>query len=209
VRESESKVARVLAVIHPSIERGLENSQISLSLWSLTSNNNGDDGSSNSYHRRKEDSRCQSRLLQPSLSHSLRRTPPRSYESVFLFTFSILILHDYHYLYYSTISISFYFSVSLKPELFEGMRFDFTKMLNQKFSLNHRYLPFLFFSFVSLFFIFSSSILCLYVYLFIYCCYLISVSMGPIEIPSQSAEVIKIPTSNYEFGATFIDHPRV
>jgi mitochondrial import receptor subunit TOM40 len=33
--------------------------------------------------------------------------------------------------------------------------------------------------------------------------------MGPIEIPSQSAEVIKIPTANYEFGATFIDHPRV
>ncbi|KAK2385587.1 hypothetical protein P8452_40294 [Trifolium repens] len=63
--------------------------------------------------------------------------------------------------------------MSLKPELFEGMRFDFTKMLNQKFSLNH------------------------------------SVSMGPIEIPSQSAEVIKIPTSNYEFGATFIDHPRL
>lgn len=31
-------------------------------------------------------------------------------------------------------------SVSLKPDLFEGMRFDFTKMLNQKFSLNHRYL---------------------------------------------------------------------
>lgn len=28
--------------------------------------------------------------------------------------------------------------VSLKPELFEGMRFDFTKGLNQKFSLSHR-----------------------------------------------------------------------
>lgn len=27
--------------------------------------------------------------------------------------------------------------MSLKPELFEGMRFDFTKILNQKFSLNH------------------------------------------------------------------------
>ncbi|XLR44305.1 hypothetical protein HN51_028425 [Arachis hypogaea] len=27
--------------------------------------------------------------------------------------------------------------ISLKPKLFEGMRFDFTKMLNQKFSLNH------------------------------------------------------------------------
>ncbi|XP_039684725.1 mitochondrial import receptor subunit TOM40-1 isoform X6 [Medicago truncatula] len=63
--------------------------------------------------------------------------------------------------------------MSLKPELFEGMRFDFTKILNQKFSLNH------------------------------------SVSMGPTEIPSQSAEVIKIPTANYEFGANFIDHPKL
>lgn len=63
--------------------------------------------------------------------------------------------------------------MSLKPELFEGMRFDFTKPLNQKFSLNH------------------------------------SVSMGPTEIPSQSAEVIKIPTANYEFGANFIDHPKL
>ncbi|CAL5378410.1 unnamed protein product [Camellia sinensis] len=29
------------------------------------------------------------------------------------------------------------FAVSLKPELFEGMRFDFTKGLNQRFSLSH------------------------------------------------------------------------
>jgi len=29
-------------------------------------------------------------------------------------------------------------AVSLKPELFEGLRFDFTKGLNQKFSLSHR-----------------------------------------------------------------------
>ncbi|OIV94133.1 hypothetical protein TanjilG_31558 [Lupinus angustifolius] len=63
--------------------------------------------------------------------------------------------------------------MSLKPDLFEGMRFDFTKMLNQKFCLNH------------------------------------SVMMGPTEIPSQSAETIKIPTANYDFGATFIDHPRL
>ncbi|XP_020220455.1 mitochondrial import receptor subunit TOM40-1-like [Cajanus cajan] len=63
--------------------------------------------------------------------------------------------------------------MSLKPDLFEGMRFDFTKMLNQKFSLNH------------------------------------SVLMGPTEIPSQSTETIKIPTAHYEFGSTFIDHPRL
>ncbi|KAL1545117.1 mitochondrial import receptor subunit TOM40-1-like [Salvia divinorum] len=59
--------------------------------------------------------------------------------------------------------------MSLKPELFEGLRFDFTKGLNQKFSLSH------------------------------------SVMMGPTEIPAQSAETIKIPTANYEFGANFID----
>nr|AFK49486.1 unknown [Lotus japonicus] len=63
--------------------------------------------------------------------------------------------------------------MSLKPDLFEGMRFDFTKMLNQEFSLNH------------------------------------SVLMGPTEIPSQSTETIKIPTAHYEFGSTFIDHPKL
>lgn len=32
--------------------------------------------------------------------------------------------------------------------------------------------------------------------------------MGPMEIPSQSSETIKIPTAHYEFGANFID-PKV
>lgn len=32
--------------------------------------------------------------------------------------------------------------------------------------------------------------------------------MGPMEVPSQSAETIKIPTSHYEFGANFLD-PKV
>ncbi|KAM3309414.1 mitochondrial import receptor subunit TOM40-1 [Capsicum chacoense] len=59
--------------------------------------------------------------------------------------------------------------MSLKPELFEGMRFDFTKGLNQKFSLSH------------------------------------SVLMGPTELPTQSADVVKIPTAHYEFGANFLD----
>uniref|UniRef100_M8CAR0 Mitochondrial import receptor subunit TOM40-1-like protein n=1 Tax=Aegilops tauschii TaxID=37682 RepID=M8CAR0_AEGTA len=59
--------------------------------------------------------------------------------------------------------------VSLKPELFEGLRFDFTKMLTQKFALSH------------------------------------SVLMGSLEVPSQSADVIKVPTSQYEFGANFLD----
>ncbi|OMO62320.1 hypothetical protein COLO4_33124 [Corchorus olitorius] len=59
--------------------------------------------------------------------------------------------------------------MSLKQETFEGLRFDFTKGLNQKFSLSH------------------------------------SVIMGPTEVPSQSAETIKIPTAHYEFGANYID----
>jgi hypothetical protein len=29
--------------------------------------------------------------------------------------------------------------------------------------------------------------------------------MGSIEIPAQGSEVIKVPTSNYEFGANFIN----
>ena len=37
-------------------------------------------------------------------------------------------------------SVYFVLAVSLKPELFEGMRFDFTKGLNQRFSLSHRQL---------------------------------------------------------------------
>ncbi|KAJ8646509.1 hypothetical protein MRB53_008257 [Persea americana] len=59
--------------------------------------------------------------------------------------------------------------MSLKPELFEGLRFDFTKGLNQKFSLSH------------------------------------SVFMGSMEIPSQSKDIIKVPTAHYEFGANFLD----
>lgn len=59
--------------------------------------------------------------------------------------------------------------MSLKPELFEGLRFDFTKMLGPKFALSH------------------------------------SVLMGSMEVPSQSADVIKVPTAQYEFGANFLD----
>lgn len=35
-----------------------------------------------------------------------------------------------------------------------------------------------------------------------------SVLMGSLEVPSQSADVIKVPTSQYEFGANFLD-PKV
>ncbi|KAL6850455.1 hypothetical protein ACP4OV_021082 [Aristida adscensionis] len=58
--------------------------------------------------------------------------------------------------------------MALKPELFEGMRFDFTKMLSPHFALSH------------------------------------SVSMGSVDLPSQGNDVVKIPTSNYEFGANFL-----
>lgn len=59
--------------------------------------------------------------------------------------------------------------MALKPELFEGLRFDYNKPLNQKFSLAH------------------------------------SVFMGNVEVPSQSAQVLKIPNSTYEFGANVLD----
>ncbi|KAL4587874.1 hypothetical protein LXL04_000749 [Taraxacum kok-saghyz] len=59
--------------------------------------------------------------------------------------------------------------MSLKADYFEGMRIDFTKGLNQRFSLSH------------------------------------SIAMGPTEFPSQSADIIKVPIANYEFGANFID----
>ncbi|KMZ58667.1 Mitochondrial import receptor subunit TOM40 [Zostera marina] len=59
--------------------------------------------------------------------------------------------------------------MSLKPDLFEGMRFDFTKGLNQNFALCH------------------------------------SVFMGSTEHPSQSGDIVKVPSSNYEFGANFLD----
>ncbi|XP_074288109.1 mitochondrial import receptor subunit TOM40-1-like [Silene latifolia] len=59
--------------------------------------------------------------------------------------------------------------MSLKPESFEGARFDFNKALTPNFFLSH------------------------------------SATMGPMEVPSQSPETLKIPTSNYEFGANYID----
>ncbi|TKY60559.1 Mitochondrial import receptor subunit TOM40-1 [Spatholobus suberectus] len=62
--------------------------------------------------------------------------------------------------------------MSLKPDLFRDMHFDFTKVLNQKFS-NHKLFT------------------------------------GPIRIPSQSTETIKIPTSDYKFSSTFMDDPKL
>uniref|UniRef100_A0ACD5VXE1 Uncharacterized protein n=1 Tax=Avena sativa TaxID=4498 RepID=A0ACD5VXE1_AVESA len=59
--------------------------------------------------------------------------------------------------------------MSLKPELFEGFRFDLSKGISQNFSISH------------------------------------SLSMGNMEIPTQGADVVKVPTTSYDFGANFID----
>lgn len=60
---------------------------------------------------------------------------------------------------------------SLKPELFEGFRLDYTKRMNHKFSIIH------------------------------------SLQMGPTEVPYDGSDeqVVKIPTSSYKFGTSFID----
>ncbi|KAF8097296.1 hypothetical protein N665_0291s0005 [Sinapis alba] len=59
---------------------------------------------------------------------------------------------------------------SLKPELFEGFRLNYTKRMNNKFSLVHNLL------------------------------------MGQTEVPNErSQQIVKIPTSTYEFGASFIE----
>uniref|UniRef100_A0A453EQZ9 Uncharacterized protein n=1 Tax=Aegilops tauschii subsp. strangulata TaxID=200361 RepID=A0A453EQZ9_AEGTS len=60
-------------------------------------------------------------------------------------------------------------SMTLKPDVFEGFRFDFVKPVSQVLFLSH------------------------------------SASMGSMEVPSQGPEVIKVPTSQYEFGANYID----
>ncbi|VAH60245.1 unnamed protein product [Triticum turgidum subsp. durum] len=60
-------------------------------------------------------------------------------------------------------------SMTLKPDVFEGFRFDFVKPVSQVLFLSH------------------------------------SASMGSMEVPSQGPEVIKVPTSHYEFGANYID----
>lgn len=96
------------------------------------------------------------------------------------------------------------------------MRFDFTKGLNQKFSLSHRllhgYSTTLLQSLVLCFcyFLFHSMFPgCFYLVLIDFLVsFFVSVMMGPTEIPTQSSEIIKIPISNYEFGANFID-PKV
>ncbi|KAK1319480.1 Mitochondrial import receptor subunit TOM40-1 [Acorus calamus] len=60
-------------------------------------------------------------------------------------------------------------NMSLNPEFFEGLSFNFNKALNQKFYLSH------------------------------------SVFMGSMEVPSQSSDIIKVPTARYAFAANYVD----
>jgi mitochondrial import receptor subunit TOM40 len=97
-------------------------------------------------------------------------------------------------------------TVSLKPDVFEGFRFDFTKMLGEYFALSHRYparpTPAVYFPanryqsgctfFTILFCLHDSN----------------SATMGNMELPSRGDDVIKVPTTSYEFGANFFD-PKV
>ena len=100
-------------------------------------------------------------------------------------------------------------TVALKPELFEGMRFEFNKALSPKFFLSHRYLLLLFASFTFVFMYHHHSWVSLHSSVLNDCLInFFSVVMGPTEIPSQSTETIKIPTAQYEFGANFVD-PKV
>ncbi|GAQ87361.1 TOM40 mitochondrial import outer membrane translocon protein [Klebsormidium nitens] len=57
---------------------------------------------------------------------------------------------------------------SLKPELFEGCRFDFTRPLSPKFALTH------------------------------------GILMGPMEVPQQTPQIVKVVHSQYEFGANYV-----
>ncbi|KAH9707380.1 mitochondrial import receptor subunit TOM40 [Citrus sinensis] len=56
---------------------------------------------------------------------------PIPYEEIHREALSLYLYHPYSYF------TRHYNNMSLKPELFEGLRFDFTKGLNQKFSLSH------------------------------------------------------------------------
>lgn len=104
-------------------------------------------------------------------------------------------------------------AVSLKPELFEGMRFDFNKGLNQKFSLTHS--------------IFMGSVEVrsgarhkgallsrpaaeLHRSSTVSSHHTRSAIVGDrafAQVPSQGAQTIKIPASSYEFGSILVDGP--
>ena len=58
----------------------------------------------------------------------------------------------------------------LKPDTFEGLRFDFTRPLNQNFAICH------------------------------------SLFAGNVEVPTNNAQVIKMPMGTYEFGANLVSN---
>jgi mitochondrial import receptor subunit TOM40 len=61
-------------------------------------------------------------------------------------------------------------AVILKPDTFEGLRFDFTRPLNQNFAICH------------------------------------SLFAGNVEVPTNNAQVIKMPMGTYEFGANLVSN---
>lgn len=61
-------------------------------------------------------------------------------------------------------------AVILKPDTFEGLRFDFTRPLNQNFAICH------------------------------------SMFAGNVEVPTNNAQVIKMPMGTYEFGANLVSN---
>lgn len=86
------------------------------------------------------------------------------------------------------------FAVSLKPDLFEGLKFDFSKPLNMNFAVTHRQAqagPSNCYSIIDLHAQQST------------CCY--SIYMGNIEMPMGSpGATLKVPVGTYEFGANLI-----
>ena len=96
-------------------------------------------------------------------------------------------------------------AVALKPEIFEGLRFDFTKPLNQNFALCHRYAHCLWYTMP----VHESSLISLlsvacnqYWVIDVKCC--CSIFMGNIDVPTQNNQPLKMPMGTYEFGANLV-----
>jgi len=119
----------------------------------------------------------------------------------------------------------------LKPELFEGLRFDFTKPLNQNFALSHRCLQSISYKthwtpatcailgqpytarlhpMASCYFSVATDSIATSRYgtlavlmVKIACC---SIFMGNMEVPTTNQQVVKMPLGTYEFGANLVSN---
>ena len=98
-------------------------------------------------------------------------------------------------------------AVTLKPDCFEGLRFEFSKPFNQNFAFTHRWVP-------SLRHTPSSDSICWYFGSCLFACTIsiysrevkidasvCSVYMGNMDVPTQNNQPIKMPMGTYEFGA--------